>query len=382
MQRYGESVRDCLDQWFAKAEGKCAIDYAFHQIIGGVDGQSLKAMYALVTEGRLWTVASGVAAFYYRVAVDRVVDIDEALTIGAVTSGATTQPGQRAVYSFGLTEARQLLMDALAPNNNVPDFRWTLTGPRGVEVSGRQLYYSESHELGGTNPLLNLIAGDYTLVIDPINDQQGAFSFRLLDVAGAIESAITVPFLHLADATAAAVRAAGVERVGLLGTRYTMEEDFYRSRLESHGLTVLVPDEPDRTVVHDVIFDELVRGIVSAASRERYVAIIDRLVGRGAGGVIAGCTEIELLVRADDPVPSADALFMSSARTFRQLKSNEFRLAEPYKLRIVPAPAGMTIEQVAARSPLKEYSLEQHRLINGLYPDKEPKTGDPVKFVQ
>jgi predicted Zn-dependent protease len=86
--------------------------------------------------------------------------------------------------------------------------------------------------------------------------------------------------------------------------------------------------------------------------------------------------------RADDPAPSADVLFMSSARTFRQLKSNEFRLAEPYRLRIVPAPAGTTIEQIAARSPVKEYSVEQHRLINGLYPDKEPKTGDPVKFVQ
>jgi len=86
--------------------------------------------------------------------------------------------------------------------------------------------------------------------------------------------------------------------------------------------------------------------------------------------------------RSDQPTPSADVLFMSSARTFRQLKSNEFRLAEPYRLRIIPTPPGMTIEQIAARSPLKDYSLEQHRLINGLYPDKEPEAGDPVKFVQ
>jgi predicted Zn-dependent protease len=85
--------------------------------------------------------------------------------------------------------------------------------------------------------------------------------------------------------------------------------------------------------------------------------------------------------RAGDPVPQADVLFLSSARTFRQLRSNEFRLAEPYRLRIVPAPAGMTIEQIAARSPLPEYALQQHRLINGLYPDKEPQTGDPIKFV-
>ncbi len=119
-------------------------------------------------------------------------------------------------------------------------------------------------------------------------------------VADRIERAIDVEFLHLADATAAAVVAAGVERVALLGTRYTMERDFYRTRLERHGLTVVVPDEPDRTTVHDVIYDELVRGLVSAGSKRRYLDVIDRLVARGAMGVIAGCTEIELLVAADD----------------------------------------------------------------------------------
>jgi predicted Zn-dependent protease len=86
--------------------------------------------------------------------------------------------------------------------------------------------------------------------------------------------------------------------------------------------------------------------------------------------------------RADDPVPAADVLFLSSARTFRQLRSNEFRLAEPYRMRIIPAPAGVTIEQVAARSPLTKYPVEQHRLINGLYPAGEPKAGEPLKFVQ
>jgi len=115
-------------------------------------------------------------------------------------------------------------------------------------------------------------------------------------VAPAIEAAIDVPFLHLADATASAVTAANVDTVALLGTRYTMEEDFYRGRLESHGLTVLIPDEPDRTRIHDVIYDELVTGIVSDASRDHYLAIIESLLTRGAAGVIAGCTEIELLV--------------------------------------------------------------------------------------
>ena len=115
-------------------------------------------------------------------------------------------------------------------------------------------------------------------------------------VAPAIEDAITVPFLHLADTTASAIRAEGLETIALLGTRYTMEQDFYRGRLEDRGLTVLVPDEPDRTTVHDIIYNELVQGVVRSPSRDAYLRIIDTLVERGAQGVIAGCTEIELLV--------------------------------------------------------------------------------------
>lgn len=119
-------------------------------------------------------------------------------------------------------------------------------------------------------------------------------------VAPAIEAAIGVPFLHLAEATAVAVVAAGVGVVALLGTRYTMEQAFYRERLEARGLTVLIPDEPDRTLIHDVIYGELVRGVVNPHSRAGYLAVIERLVERGARGVIAGCTEIELLVTAAD----------------------------------------------------------------------------------
>lgn len=119
-------------------------------------------------------------------------------------------------------------------------------------------------------------------------------------VATTIEAAIDVPFLHLADTTARAVIAAGVDTVALLGTRFTMEKDFYRGRLESHGLTVVVPDEADMTVIHNVIYDELVRGRILESSRNSYLEVIDRLVTGGAGGVIAGCTEIELLITADD----------------------------------------------------------------------------------
>lgn len=119
-------------------------------------------------------------------------------------------------------------------------------------------------------------------------------------VAPAIESAIGIPFLHLADATADAVAAAGVDRVGLLGTRFTMEEPFYRDRLAAHGLVVDVPDTDDRALVDRVIFDELVRGEVRDDSRTAYLEVVDRLVETGAEGVIAGCTEIELLIGPDD----------------------------------------------------------------------------------
>ena len=152
-----------------------------------VDGVAIAATgtYLLVVEGRIWTPANGVAKFDYSFNVGKVVDQQAALVIGNVTSGTINQPGQRAVYNFSLTAAQSLLFDALAPNNNTPDFRWSLTGPRGAEVSGRQLYYSEAQEFGSASPLLNLIAGDYQLIIDPESDQQGAFAFRLLDVASA-----------------------------------------------------------------------------------------------------------------------------------------------------------------------------------------------------
>lgn len=124
-------------------------------------------------------------------------------------------------------------------------------------------------------------------------------------LADDVQAAVDVPLLHIADAAAAAVVSAGVEVVALLGTRYTMEQDFYVGRLrDKHGLTVLVPDEPARTVVHEVIYDELVRGVLNPLSKDAYLAIIGELVESGAQGVIAGCTEIELLIQqADLSVP-------------------------------------------------------------------------------
>ena len=123
-------------------------------------------------------------------------------------------------------------------------------------------------------------------------------------VADAIDDAVGIPLLHLGDVTAAAVRSAGLDTVGLLGTAFTMSQDFYRSRLEAHGLTVLVPDEDDQALVHRVIYDELCQGIVREESRAAYRAVIRDLVDAGAEGVVLGCTEIELLISPEDsPVP-------------------------------------------------------------------------------
>ncbi len=119
-------------------------------------------------------------------------------------------------------------------------------------------------------------------------------------VADEVEAAVDVPLLHLADVTADAVRHAGLEKVALLGTRFTVEQPFYADRLRSHGIAVLVPDDEDRTTVHDVIYDELVLGVVRDESRAAYVDVVRRLADRGAGGVVLGCTEIELLLGPDD----------------------------------------------------------------------------------
>ena len=115
-----------------------------------------------------------------------------------------------------------------------------------------------------------------------------------------VQLAIGVPLLHITDPTAAAIEAAGLTRVGLLGTAFTMEHAFYRDRLADRGLTVLVPDANDRMLVHRVIYNELVQGVIRPESRAAYRAIIARLVDEGAQAIILGCTEIVLLVTASD----------------------------------------------------------------------------------
>lgn len=120
-------------------------------------------------------------------------------------------------------------------------------------------------------------------------------------LADQIQSKISIPLLHIADATAERVKAAGLRNIGLLGTRFTMEHDFYKGRLiEKYGLNVITPDNEDRETVHRIIYDELCLGVVKQESREQYVQIMEKLVEAGAEGIILGCTEIELLVHGGD----------------------------------------------------------------------------------
>ncbi len=130
--------------------------------------------------------------------------------------------------------------------------------------------------------------------------------------AAEIQAAISIPFLHIADPTAEAVKAAGIQTVGLLGTRFTMEQDFYKGRLQDmHGLRVLAPEREDREIVHRVIYEELVLGIVNPQSRAQYAHIMQDLVDKGAQGIILGCTEIGLLVKPEDNrVPLFDTTLM------------------------------------------------------------------------
>jgi aspartate racemase len=126
-------------------------------------------------------------------------------------------------------------------------------------------------------------------------------------LADVIQSGLGIPLLHIAEITARAIAEKKLTRVGLLGTRFTMEQDFFKERLARAGIEALVPDDTDRTFVHDSIFGELGKGVFSPETKARYLAIIDRLVARGAQGVILGCTEIPLLVKPEDcTVPTFD----------------------------------------------------------------------------
>ena len=139
-------------------------------------------------------------------------------------------------------------------------------------------------------------------------------------MADEVQRAIQIPLLHIADVTAGAVKANRQSRVGLLGTKFTMEQDFYKGRLkEMHGLDVLIPEDKERQVIHDILYNELCLGEIKELSREKFQSIIQNLVKRGAQGVILGCTEIPLIVRQEDyeiPLYDTTALHAQAAVDF------------------------------------------------------------------
>jgi aspartate racemase len=139
-------------------------------------------------------------------------------------------------------------------------------------------------------------------------------------MADEVQRAIQIPLVHIADVTGEAVKASGQSQVGLLGTKFTMEQDFYKGRLkEIHGIDVLVPEDKERQVIHDILYNELCLGEIKEISREKFQSIIQNLVKRGAQGVILGCTEIPLIVRQEDyeiPLYDTTALHAKAAVDF------------------------------------------------------------------
>jgi aspartate racemase len=119
-------------------------------------------------------------------------------------------------------------------------------------------------------------------------------------IADRLQADISIPIIHIAEGTAKEIQTKGLKKVGLVGTRFTMEEDFFKHKLTDKGINVLIPDEIDRAFIHQTIFDELGKGIINESTKERYLSIIKNLINSGAEGIILGCTEIPLLIKNED----------------------------------------------------------------------------------
>lgn len=158
-------------------------------------------------------------------------------------------------------------------------------------------------------------------------------------VAPQLEAAVGIPFVHIVDVTADAIRADGARTVGLLGTAPVMEAEFYRARFAERGIDVLVPDERDRALVHEVIFQELTRGVLDDQSRQQYLRIMRELVDRGAQGIVLGCTEISLLVAPQD-LPDT-VLYDTTALHVERAVQLALDVHSPHAHR-APGPVGAT----------------------------------------
>lgn len=186
-------------------------------------------------------------------------------------------------------------------------------GSSSAKIIMYSVNFDEMYDLldsGGWNAV-----GDEVVGIARCVEKAGADFFMLAVntvhiVADRVEAALDIPLLHIADTTAEAIKAAGMKRIGLLGTKYTMLEDFYRVRLkEKHGIDVVIPGEEDIEKINTIIFEELVREQFLDSSRAACLEIVDSLIVEGAEGIVLGCTELPILIKADDvPVPSFDTM--------------------------------------------------------------------------
>jgi len=217
------------------------------------------------------------------------------------------------------------LLGGMSWESTIPYYRLINEGVKqrlgGLHSASLLLHSVDFHEIEACQS-----SGDWEkageILADAALGLQGAGAEAILlctntmhKVAAQIEARCSLPFLHIADATGRAITAAGMNRVALLGTRYTMEQDFYRGRLTAqYGIESLIPDEADRARINQIIFEELCLGTFSEASRQYYLSVIQTLADRGAQGVIFGCTEIGLLIPADEsPIPVFDTAAIHAA---------------------------------------------------------------------
>ena len=162
-------------------------------------------------------------------------------------------------------------------------------------------------------------------------------------IASQIEDAITVPFLHIADATAKEIVSQDIGKVALLGTAFTMEQDFYKARLQDHGIDVMIPNEADRKIVHRIIYEELCLGVINPESQQKYETIVERLIAEGAQGIILGCTEICMLIgelKFSVPLFDTTAIHAKEAVSF---SLNESKNPNRANLNIAAATVGNTV---------------------------------------
>jgi aspartate racemase len=195
--------------------------------------------------------------------------------------------------------------DALGPTHSAQMVLWSFNFAEFAEWQRAGDWASQTARMIDAAHRLETAGADVLLIC----------SNTLHRCAPAIEAACAVPLLHIMDATGAAIRAAGLGRVGLLGTRFTMEQDFCRDRLaDKHGVEVIVLEDDDRAIVHRVIYEELISGRIEDSSRAAYRGVIARLAARGAQGIVLGCTEIMLLIGPEDsPVPLFDTTALHAA---------------------------------------------------------------------